>query len=37
VGAKVIETADVSAIAKKPRVLVLWMVNPTRRVGTPES
>jgi hypothetical protein len=31
-GAKIIEAADVSAIAKKPRVLVLWMVNPAKHV-----
>lgn len=34
-GAKIIETADVSAIASKPRTLVLWMVRPTQHVRTP--
>jgi hypothetical protein len=36
VGAKVIETADVSDIAGKPRSLVLWMLQP-KRVNTGEE
>ena len=35
-GAVVIESADVSGIAQKPRVLVLWMLNPQKRNGGPE-
>jgi hypothetical protein len=31
-GAKIIETADVSAVAKKSRMLVLWMVNPSKHI-----
>jgi hypothetical protein len=31
-GAKIIETADVSGTAKKPRVLVLWMLNPSKHI-----
>jgi len=27
-GAKIIETADLSSIAAKPRIIVLWMLNP---------
>jgi hypothetical protein len=34
VGAKLIETVDVSGLAKKHRMLVLWMVNPSRHVRT---
>jgi hypothetical protein len=34
-GAKIVETADVSAVASKPRTLVLWMVHPSRHVREP--
>jgi hypothetical protein len=36
-GAKIIETSDVSTVAKKPRVLVLWMMSPKKHVGNSKS
>ncbi len=36
-GAKIIETADITALAGKPRLLVLWMLRPTRQVIPKES
>lgn len=36
VGARVIETADVTAIAGRPRTMVLWMERPARHSGGPE-
>lgn len=35
-GAKIIETADLRAVALKPRMMVLWMLNPSRNSGGPE-
>lgn len=35
-GAKIIEAADVTAIAGRPRTMVLWMANPTKRDGGSE-
>ena len=31
-GAEIIETADLSAIARKPRLMVLWMLRPKRNL-----
>ncbi len=31
-GAEIIETTDLTALAAKPRVMVLWMLNPQRNL-----
>ncbi len=35
-GAKIVETADISTTAGKPRMLVLWMMYPVRQSTGPE-
>ncbi len=36
-GAEIIETADLTAVAGKPRMIVLWMLSPQRHVYKNQS